>query len=137
MTFSARETFPSFLAGTALGKGTDGQPVLIGTACNACNARIFPPVAVCPACMSEDVKLEQMPREGTLYSFTIVHVGPPTWVKPFALGYVDLKNGVRVFSHLAGSSLKLGDPVELAIGRIGTNPDGTEINTFVFRLAGT
>jgi uncharacterized OB-fold protein len=125
----------SSLATSALGVGDDGQPVLIGAACNACSTRIFPAARVCPVCMSEDVSLEEMSREGTLYSFTIVHIGPTSWVRPFALGYIDLTNGVRVFSHLAGKSFKIGASVKLAIGKIGTNADGSEINTFVFQSA--
>lgn len=82
--------------------------------------------------MSEDLQEEALPREGTLYSFTLVHVGPNGWQKPFAVGYVDLANGVRVFSHLRGE-LKIGQTVELEIAEIGRTAEGTAISTFVFR----
>jgi uncharacterized OB-fold protein len=82
--------------------------------------------------MSEDVKPEPMSRRGTLYSFTTSHVGPKAWDKPYMLGYVDLENGVRVFSHLRGA-LKIGAVVELGIADIGKTEGGAPITTFVFQ----
>jgi uncharacterized OB-fold protein len=72
-----------------------------------------------------------MPNRGTLYSFTVLHVGPAHWDKPITLGYVDLANGVRVFSHLKGK-LAMGQEVALSIGVVGHLPDGQEISNFVF-----
>lgn len=120
------------LAGDALGVDADGRPVLVGSVCRSCGSRMFPVASVCFACMNEQLETEQMPREGTLYSHTLVHVGPAGWAKPFALGYVDLSNGVRVFSHLRGP-LRIGEPVALAIAEIGRDADGASIETFVFQ----
>lgn len=129
----SNEALPLSLPGEALGRDAHGRPVLIGCVCKSCGNRMFPVAPVCSVCMSEEMEREHMPREGTLYSFTFVHVGPAAWAKPFALGYVDLSNGVRVFSHLRGLSLRIDETVELAVAEIGRNPDGTEIATFVFQ----
>ena len=110
-----------------------GRAVLRGGACESCGIEFFPCYPVCPSCMSEDVSKKPMPTRGTLYAFTRLHVGPPKWRKPLTLGYVDLENGVRVFTHLQGQEFSFGQAVELAVGVVGANPDGTPISTFVFR----
>lgn len=125
------------LPGAALGVDSDGQPVLIGCVCEACGNRMFPFALVCPVCMSEDMARAAMPREGSLYSFTVLHVGPNTWKRPFVVGYVDLDNGVRVFSHLRGTEFQIDQPVELAVAEIGKTVDGTPIMTSVFQQAKT
>jgi uncharacterized OB-fold protein len=123
------------LPGDALAADANGRPVLIGCVCKSCGNRMFPFAPVCPVCMSEDMAREAMPRAGTLYSLTVLHVGPKTWAKPFAVGYVDLSNGVRVFSHLRGARLEIGQPVELATAEVGKNAEGAAITTFVFQPA--
>jgi uncharacterized OB-fold protein len=98
-----------------LGRDARDQLVLRGAVCGACRCQVFPFSNVCPSCMSEQMSVEEFPRTGTLYSFTVMHVGPSGWQKPFAVGYVDLTNGVRVFSYLESSRpLEIGATVELA-----------------------
>lgn len=75
-----------------------------------------------------------MPRRGVVYSLTNVHVGPQRWRKPFAVGYVDLDNGVRLFAHLRGAAA-IGARVELRRGAIGVEADGTPVVGFVFESA--
>lgn len=121
-----------YLAGTALVLRGD-RPVLMGGRCAACGGRMFPQPPVCPNCMSEDVRPEEMSSTGTLYAYSTVHVGPRKWHKPMTLGYVDLDNGVRVFSHIHGDSLLMGGPVKLDVAEVGRDEDGTPIVSFVFR----
>lgn len=125
------------LPGDALAVDPDGRPVLIGCVCETCGNRMFPFAPVCPVCMSEDMARAAMPREGSLYSFTVLHVGPNTWKRPFIVGYVDLNNGVRVFSHLRGTEFQIDQPVELAVAEIGKTAEGTPIVTSVFQQAKT
>jgi uncharacterized OB-fold protein len=123
------------LPGEALAADVSGRPVLVGCICKSCGNLMFPYAPVCPVCMSEDMAREAMPREGTIYSFTVVHVGPKTWEKPFAVGYVDLTNSVRVFSHLRGANIEIGQAVSLAVADIGRGAEGLPITTFVFQPA--
>jgi len=126
------------LAGDAIAD-KDGRPVLVGARCNDCGTLAFPRVAVCSKCMSESFTDEPMPERGRLYSWTTVHVGPARMNKPIVLGYVDLENGVRVFSHLAsgGRPLMIDQPVKLAVATVGKEADGRPIETFVFTPAET
>jgi uncharacterized OB-fold protein len=116
------------------GHNADGQSILLGARCRACDGCVFPFSHVCPVCMSEDMRTEQLPRTGTLYSFTALHVGPADWEKPFTVGYVDLSNGTRVFSHLKSERpFEIGDAVELAADDVRSAVAGGGKPMFVFQ----
>src|SRR5262245_12360803 len=121
-----------FLCGDALEVDSNGRATLIGGRCGDCGVETFPRAPVCSSCMSENIRPEAMPREGTLYAFSIVHVAAKKWRKPMRIGYVDLKNGARVFTHLDGTDLSIGDEVEVGVGIIGDDEEGP-IRSFVFR----
>lgn len=88
-----------------------GRPVLIGGVCRDCGVGMFPLQPVCPVCMEEAVEAQPQPTQGELYSFTVLHVGAP---RPRAFGYVDLPNGVRVFSRLGETDAVIGQAMSLA-----------------------
>lgn len=115
----------------------DDGPVLIGARCASCGTLAFPRSSICSSCMSETFVDEPMPRRGKLYSWTSVHVGSPRMNKPITIGYVDLDNGVRVFSHLVAGdrTLAMDGTVELSVAVVGRTEDGRSIETFVFAPA--
>jgi uncharacterized OB-fold protein len=121
----------TLLCGDAVEVGTDGRAVLIGGACKDCGNQTFPRTPVCCVCMSENIAPAPMPRTGTLYAFSTVHVAAKKWNKPMRIGYVDLANGARVFTHLKGD-LAIGDQVEVGIGVVGEDENGP-IESFVFK----
>jgi hypothetical protein len=131
-TDTMEKTTRPLLCGDAVEIGADGRAVLVGGVCRDCGARAFPAPPVCTNCMGENIAREPLPRTGTLYAFSVVHIAPKKWKKPMIIGYVDLPDGVRVFTHLEGESLAIGDAVEVAIGRIGEDEDGA-IESFVFK----
>ncbi len=102
-----------------------GEPVfLLGNKCKSCNQIFFPKVAVCPECLKadslEEVKLS--PR-GKLYTFTIVRVPSPGFKVPYAFGYIDLPEKVRVCSQISApepmeKNLQLGMDMELSLGPV-------------------
>lgn len=130
------KTARPLLCGEAAEIGADGLASLIGGRCADCGARAFPVPPVCTGCMGENIVLEKLPRTGTLYAFSVVHIAPKKWKKPMTIGYVDLPDGVRVFTHLEGDDLAIGDTVEIAIGEVGRDEDGA-IESFVFRRTKT
>jgi uncharacterized OB-fold protein len=123
----------SFLCGDAVRVDGDGRAVLIGGACKDCGNQTFPRAPVCCVCMSEAIEPTAMPRTGTLYAFSTVHVAAQKWLKPMRIGYVDLSNGARVFTHLQGD-LAIGDRVEVATGVVGEGQNGA-IESFIFKRA--
>jgi uncharacterized OB-fold protein len=119
------------LCGDAAEIGTDGRVVLIGGVCKDCGHQSFPRAPVCSACMSEAIEAKPMPRVGTLYAFSTVHVTAKKWTKPMTIGYVDLPNGARVFTHLAGD-IAIGDAVAPVMGIVGEDENGP-IESFIFK----
>jgi len=126
------------LAGEHVEITTNG-PRLIGGRCIDCDTIAFPPPAICHNCWSSSLEPTEIGPRGTLYSYSIVHIGPKPWRIPYALGYVDLPHDVRVLAHIQASDLKriaIGSEVELGIGEVGVQ-DGQALHTFVFNVIGT
>jgi len=121
-----------FLCGDALEVDASGRATLIGGHCADCGVETFPRAPVCSSCMGESIRAQAMPRTGVLYAFSVVHVAAKKWKKPMRIGYVDLKNGARVFTHLEGADLAIGDEVEVGVGTVGDDDEGP-IRSFVFR----
>jgi uncharacterized OB-fold protein len=74
-----------------------------------------------------------MPRAGSSTP-SARHVAAKKWKKPMCIGYVDLPNGARVFTHLEGDDLAIGEHVEVGMGIVGQDENGP-ILSFVFRKA--
>lgn len=128
-----------FLAGDALRIAADGSPHLIGTVCRSCDTKVFPPVPVCPECLSEDVAEAELSDTGTLYSWSVVHVAPRSWTVPYVAGYVDLPDGVRVFAHVVGcdpDALEMDMKVKLTTAVLGTGEEGEPVESYAFTPAG-
>ena len=127
---------PPLIAGDAVRVGEDGRPILIGSECADCASRVFPPVSVCPECMGENVSPVALGRSGRLYSYCTVHVAPRGWSVPYIAGYVDLPEGVRVFTHVVDAPeerLSMEMEVELTTAVLGTGGDGEAFSSYAFR----
>lgn len=123
------------LAGDAMRVGADGAACLVGTLCNNCGTRVFPPVPVCPECMSENVAETDLATDGTLYSWSVVHVAPKGWNVPYTAGYVDLADNVRVFAHIVGADaadLSMDMPVSLTTAILG-DAGGVPVESYAFK----
>ncbi len=125
---------PHFVA-PGLVDASGPQPLLISGKCKACGALSFPKAEVCPSCLSQDIGTAHLASDGVLYSFATVHQAPKHWIVPYHLGYVDLADGIRVLAHIEGEPV-IGGTVRLALGRVGTGPDGSALTSYVFSPAG-
>ena len=114
---------------------------LVGGRCEACGKVFFPRFATCPSCATRQSMAEvRLDRRGKLYSYTIIHVDTPGFKAPYAVGYVDLPEGPRVFGHLDGwqaGPIPLDSPVEIYAGPIGKDRDGAELISVRFRPLAT
>lgn len=84
--------------------------------------------------MSESVADTELATEGTLYSWSVVHVAPKSWRVPYVAGYVDLPDGVRVFAHIVGAepdTLTMDMPVRLTTAILGDD-DGVPVESYAF-----
>jgi uncharacterized OB-fold protein len=100
---------------------TAPSPLLLqGGECARCGTKAFPAPLVCSNCLSDEIQAFDLPRKGTLYAFSVIHVAPPPRQVPYGVAYVDLEGDVRVFAHFdAAASLSLGDRVGLEPGEDG------------------
>ncbi len=125
-------------------QGEEG-PALLGARCGACGTTTFPKQESCPDCTRVDMEECLLPREGTLWSFTVQGFRPkppysgPEPFEPFGVGYVQLGDAVIVEARLTEndpSRLRIGAPVELVLEPFTQDPDGTPVVTFAFALRG-
>jgi uncharacterized OB-fold protein len=123
---------------------TPDGPRLLGTRCSGCSTPYFPKAAVCrnPECAGGALEDARFGPSGTLWSYTIQHYAPPPPVKydepyaPYAMGMVDLDDGLRVLSRISMddlSQIKVGATVELVVEKLHTSSDGGDVMTWKFR----
>ena len=102
---------------------------LVGLRCKACGHILPPLTMVCTNCYKEDLEKVALSERGTLYSYTIVYQPHERFETPYAVGYVDLPEGLRLFSHLKmkeGKPLKVGMDVKLVTEKLWEE-NGNEI----------
>jgi uncharacterized OB-fold protein len=125
-----------FVAPDLVALDSKGTPRLIGGRCGNCQALSFPRAAVCVSCFSEDIEKVQLAEQGTLYSYSIVHQAPKGWAVPYALGYVDLPDNVRVLAHLDAPAEKIAInmPMRLSVGVVGADASGAPLLSYTFTI---
>ncbi len=94
-----------------------------GTRCKGCGAIHFPPRAVCDRCGGRDLEREELSGTGELVAYTVIMYPPKGFENqaPYAIGIVQLKEGVRILSQIADCDpmeLREGMRVEIVIRRI-------------------
>jgi uncharacterized OB-fold protein len=108
---------------------------LVGTVCGECGFRVFPPVTICPSCLSNNVRETDLPRKGTLYSFTVTGAPSLGIAPPVIMGFVDLDDEIRVFAHIDAPLNKLSCdmPVELVASPQIVAHGGVSVVDFKFK----
>lgn len=96
---------------------------LIASKCKACGCVSFPPRLVCSECGKNEFESIRLSDEGKLLTFTIIRVASDkfTGKTPFAVGIVELNDGVRLTTQIADvdfSQLKIGQKVKLVFRKI-------------------
>jgi uncharacterized OB-fold protein len=91
--------------------------------CTKCDKVHYPPRRACDACGGRDFQPTTMPFSGKLVTYTVIRVPPSEFadLAPYAIGVVELDNGVRMHCQLADcdfDKLKVGLPVKLEFRRI-------------------
>ena len=95
----------SFTAVTKTGKFVDLliEGKVEGTVCKKCGARFFPPRADCATCLSKEMDWFEMPKKGTLETFTTAYYAPFGFEAdpPYTMGVVDFDGGLKLFARIA------------------------------------
>ena len=117
-------------------------PRLKGSRCGACGETTFPAQKGCPSCTAQGCEEIELSPRGTLYTWTIQRFPPPppyvgdveNFV-PFAVGYIELPEGVRVEARLLGAdaeSLAIDMEMELVVEPFSVDGEGRDVVTFAF-----
>ena len=122
------------IAPELLATDEDGGPALRIGHCEACGRDAFPAPKVCSHCLSETMSERALPGTGTLYSYSVVHAAPAHWNAPYALGYVDLPDGLRILGQIQApfDTIRIGERYRLDIGVVGRGADGNPVSSYVF-----
>jgi uncharacterized OB-fold protein len=94
-----------------------------GATCRTCGAVIFPARLVCPHCGSRNFEPRTLQREGTVATFTVIHVATTAFRQetPYILAVIDLADGARCTCQLVDvdpAQVRIGMPVRLEFRRI-------------------
>ena len=119
---------------------------LEGSKCTVCSTVAFPASAMCSRCATPTAENITLSTRGTLWAYTIQRFSPksPPYVPPvggfvpFAVGYVELPDGIKSeanidcesFDELDGAPVRLTStsPVpRFAVDALGTQPESTGI----------
>jgi uncharacterized OB-fold protein len=91
---------------------------LLGSRCKSCGKIYFPKAQFCFNCFNNDMEEVGLSRRGKLYAYTIGRMASTHFQPPYAIGLVDLPEGVRVFAPLKtteGKSYRIGMDMEVVI----------------------
>jgi uncharacterized OB-fold protein len=115
------------------------ENVLAACKCGQCGRVFFPRRTVCTECGSTEPMLDfDLKGPGTLYSYSIIHAAPKAFSPPYAVGYVDFPEDVRVLGQIVGwgaAALAQGATMTIERAPIAREPDGSLRESFVFRVA--
>jgi uncharacterized OB-fold protein len=86
---------------------------LMAAKCNECGSVLLPPKPMCTHCFSTNLKWIELEGSGKLVSYTIIHVAPEQFqsMAPYAVGIVELRNGLRLPGMICGV-----EPEKISVG---------------------
>ncbi|AFR51032.1 Zn-ribbon domain-containing OB-fold protein [Gordonia sp. KTR9] len=116
---------------------TENDHVLIGSECGTCGTVGFPATAHCARCATATASPRALSTQGTVWTYTVQrfapksppYVPPPDGFSPFAMGYVELPEGIRVAGILDCETFDglMGAPAVLIatepVPRFAVHPD--------------
>jgi uncharacterized OB-fold protein len=90
--------------------------------CEGCEALRLPWLPGCSACGSPEWDTVEASGAGTVYSYVVMHHPPfPAFDPPYAVGLIELAEGVRIVSNVVGvpyDKVRIGMPVQLEFLRV-------------------
>ena len=114
-----------------LAQGRDGRPKLLGSRCRETGQLFWPAEIMNPVTHHPDtLEPAEIDGKGKIVSFTTVARGLPGFPSPYALAAIALDAGPTLIAQLddwQDRTLQVGQPVDLVIGTIKTEKDGTRI----------
>ncbi|MFQ6082296.1 MAG: Zn-ribbon domain-containing OB-fold protein [Candidatus Aminicenantia bacterium] len=93
--------------------------------CKKCGYIVFPPRLICPRCKNREFETIKLKDEGKIVSYTIIRVAPEQFTDqvPYAIGIIELDNGVRITAQIVDcdfEDLAIGKRVKIEFRKIRT-----------------
>ena len=121
------------------------KPALLGSRCNLCGIATFPIADSCLACSGQDMRQEELPGRGTLWTWTVQQFMPKSpynsgetmeTFEPYGVGYLELPGGVRVEGRLTENDpekITIGMEMDVIFETFRTDENGDEVVNFFFK----
>lgn len=109
--------------------------VLLANRCKSCGQIFFPKAIFCLACFNNDLEELKLSQKGQLYSYTIAHMPSMHFHPPYAIGFIDMPEGVRIFSPLVidkNKPFRVGMEMEIVIEKLWEEGD-KEVIGYMFK----
>ena len=109
--------------------------VLLANKCKSCGQVFFPRAIFCLTCSHKELTELKLSHRGKLYSYTISHLPSAHFPAPYAIGFINMPEGIRIFSPLVIDDRKpfnVGMEMELIIEKLWEQ-GGKEISGYKFR----
>ena len=105
---------------------------ILGNKCESCLQEFFPPASICRKCHSIQLVDSEMPKSGTLLSYTLQRESIYGFEdqEPMIFALVRLENGVKIIAQLVDvlyESLKEGMKVRAVFRKIRTEGESGQI----------
>jgi len=116
---------------------------LCAAQCSSCNELALPPRLFCANCNSKTTNWTELSGEGTLSSFTVIHIAGTTYADdvPYIVAIVELKEGPSVCARLVGvdplkpEEIHVGDAVKADFEEIPRPTPEEKAMRLIFRPA--
>lgn len=90
---------------------------LMGVKCSDCNNLMFPPRIICTKCNSRELKWHELKGDGTLETYSILHVAP-TFLKdnvPYVVGIIKLIEGPMITGRILNVDARKSENIEIGM----------------------
>ena len=112
----------------------DGKS-LLANKCKSCGQIFFPKVHFCFNCMNEDMEGMTLSHRGRLNTYTIGNMASMQFQPPYAIGFIDMPEGIRIFAPLkmvVDKPFKIGMEMEMIIEMLWQEDD-KQIMGYMFK----
>ena len=107
---------------------------LLASRCASCGKLFFPKRTFCLECHGAELMPVKVSGTGTLYTFTVVNMPSAHYAAPYAIGWVEFPEGLRVFGQIRGwgnEGLRIGMKMKMVTGTLWEE-NGKEVFGYIF-----
>jgi uncharacterized OB-fold protein len=117
---------------------TEGK--LMAGKCTKCGKIHLPPRPLCDNCYSQQFEWLEISGQGKLLTYSVIHIAPQQFqaLAPYAVGIVELENGLRIPGMIQGATeeqLKIGMELAIDFGACSTAQPWPKWPRYCFRPA--